>query len=79
MFDSTGWALEDSVAMQLILELAQQLNCGTELELACSPSDPKSPYGFMEPESSQRRTLPGEESVAGLNPASDKPQLRHGA
>lgn len=64
VFDSTGWALEDSVAMDLILELAQALNCGTELELANTPLDPKSPYGFLAPESSTERGLPEYDSVA---------------
>lgn len=46
VFDSTGWALEDYVAVKIFLQLAAELECGTELELADLSLDPMSPYAF---------------------------------
>ena len=44
VFDSTGWALEDQVAMQIFIAYAEQLGLGTELELQAIPDDPLNPY-----------------------------------
>ena len=48
VFDSTGWALEDDVALRLLLDLAKELKIGTELELECVSEDPKNPYQFID-------------------------------
>lgn len=47
VFDSTGWALEDQVVMDLFLELAEGFNIGMELEIENTSEDAKNPYHFM--------------------------------
>lgn len=47
VFDSTGWALEDMVAMELFMELAQDLNLGQEIEVENLAGDARNPYSFM--------------------------------
>jgi len=44
VFDSTGWALEDKVVMDLFLICASELGLGQELEIEHSPGDSKNPY-----------------------------------
>ena len=44
MFDSTGWAVEDDVALRLAVELAEAHGVGTDIELEHLPSDPYDPY-----------------------------------
>ncbi len=51
VFDSTGWALEDWVAMEMMHEYADELGLGTEIDLENTPEDVKSPYHFMKTES----------------------------
>ncbi|MEM9385722.1 MAG: ornithine cyclodeaminase family protein [Pseudomonadota bacterium] len=48
VFDSTGFALEDHVALELALEWAEQFNLGLELELESISDDPLNPYQFAE-------------------------------
>ena len=48
VFDSTGWALEDDVAIRLMLDLATELHIGTEMQLECISDDPKNPYQFID-------------------------------
>jgi ornithine cyclodeaminase/alanine dehydrogenase-like protein (mu-crystallin family) len=50
VFDSTGWALEDKVVMDLFLDCASELGLGQELEIEHSPRDTKNPYDFLKPE-----------------------------
>jgi len=50
LFDSTGWALEDKVVMELFLECASKLGLGQELEIEHGPSDTKNPYDFLKAE-----------------------------
>jgi L-lysine cyclodeaminase len=47
VFDSTGWALEDQVAMELFMEYAQDLGLGQEIEIEYVPQDAKNPYHFL--------------------------------
>ena len=47
VFDSTGWALEDLVATELVLDHAERLDEGVALELQPSPRDPYDPYEFL--------------------------------
>jgi ornithine cyclodeaminase/alanine dehydrogenase-like protein (mu-crystallin family) len=47
VFDSTGWALEDQVVMDLFLELAIELEIGQEIALENISEDAKNPYNFM--------------------------------
>ncbi len=44
VFDSTGWAVEDDVALRLAVELAIEHRLGTEVALEHLPSDPYNPY-----------------------------------
>jgi len=45
MFDSTGWAVEDDVALRLAVELAQEHGIGTDIALERLPQNPYDPYG----------------------------------
>ena len=47
VFDSTGWAVEDDVALRLAVELAVAHGVGTEIELERLPRDPYDPYGSI--------------------------------
>ncbi len=47
VFDSTGWALEDAAAAQLLLNYARQLGLGEEVYLQHAPADPHNPYDFV--------------------------------
>jgi ornithine cyclodeaminase/alanine dehydrogenase-like protein (mu-crystallin family) len=47
VFDSTGWALEDEVAMKLLLDHAGDMNLGTRVRLESIPEDPHDPYEFV--------------------------------
>lgn len=47
IFDSTGWALEDLVAAQLVLDHAERLDEGVAIDLQPSPTDPYDPYEFL--------------------------------
>jgi len=45
VFDSTGWAVEDDVALRLAVELAREHNIGTDISIERLPRDPYDPYG----------------------------------
>lgn len=47
VFDSTGWALEDHVVIDILTRFGAALGCGTELQLESISSDPRNPYGFV--------------------------------
>jgi ornithine cyclodeaminase/alanine dehydrogenase-like protein (mu-crystallin family) len=47
VFDSTGWALEDLVAMEILLELGGKLGVGKELEIESLSGDVRNPYDFV--------------------------------
>ncbi|MFD1162107.1 ornithine cyclodeaminase family protein [Hwangdonia seohaensis] len=47
VFDSTGWALEDQVVMDLFLDLANEFKIGKEVSLENISSDVKNPYHFL--------------------------------
>ena len=46
IFDSTGFALEDKVAIELFLSYAEQLGLGTEVAIESMPLDPLDPYSL---------------------------------
>jgi L-lysine cyclodeaminase len=48
VFDSTGWALEDQVVLDLFLEYAANLGLGQPILIENVPQDAKSPYEFLE-------------------------------
>ena len=47
VFDSTGWALQDWVALELAMEKATELGIGTFVALECLSADPRNPYEFL--------------------------------
>jgi len=47
VFDSTGWALEDQVALKMLLKYAKEFNLGTEIEIESVSDDPRDPYQFI--------------------------------
>ena len=47
VFDSTGWALEDQVAMDLILDFAQQHSAGTRISIEALSGDARNPYSSI--------------------------------
>ena len=46
VFDSTGWALEDQVAMNLFLNYAREMKLGTLVQLESISADVHNPYDF---------------------------------
>ena len=48
VFDSTGWALEDHVAVAILTAHGRRLGVGSEVELESAPPDPKNPYGLFD-------------------------------
>ncbi len=48
VFDSTGFALEDHVALELALEWAEQYDLGLEMALESISDDPLNPYQFAD-------------------------------
>lgn len=49
VFDSTGYALEDDIAMTLFLDLAERFQIGKTLDIESHAADPKDPYQFLWP------------------------------
>ncbi|MDX1531225.1 MAG: hypothetical protein R3362_06840 [Rhodothermales bacterium] len=47
VFDSTGWALEDQVAMDLFVEVAEELGLGTRLAIEALAGDAVNPYAAL--------------------------------
>lgn len=50
VFDSTGWALEDQIVMELFMECAAELGLGQSIKIESIDSDSKNPYQFMRSE-----------------------------
>lgn len=44
VFDSTGWALQDLIAAELIIDHAERIGAGTDLALQPTTDDPYDPY-----------------------------------
>ena len=47
IFDSTGWALEDHIVMEMFLECASKLEIGRRIKLDAVSQDVKNPYDFL--------------------------------
>jgi ornithine cyclodeaminase/alanine dehydrogenase-like protein (mu-crystallin family) len=47
VFDSTGWALEDQAALDLLLDYAHSLSIGSQIEIENVSEDPRDPYAFV--------------------------------
>lgn len=56
VFDSTGWALEDWVAMELVIEKAGLLKIGSMVSIECLSRDPLNPYDFLREFSGEKQT-----------------------
>ncbi len=54
VFDSTGWALEDLVAADLVLRWADRLGCGEHVDLQSIGRDPFDPYEILRVDSEDR-------------------------
>ena len=57
VYDSTGWALQDLVAAELLLAHAQRLGAGVEIDLQPAPRDPYDPYEYVR-QLTTKRLLP---------------------
>lgn len=57
VFDSTGWALEDMIAMEMLMDYALKLELGTSIEIESIPSDPHDPYGLIIGKSHQSQSV----------------------
>jgi len=53
VFDSTGWALEDLVAVEMLMEMAAELNIGTSIQIESISAAPQNPYEFILSESEE--------------------------
>lgn len=49
VYDSTGWAVQDAVALQLAVELAREHGLGTDVHLELLAPDPHDPYHRLVP------------------------------
>lgn len=47
VFDSTGWALEDQIALQMMMDYAAELKIGRFLQIESVSADPKDPFQFL--------------------------------
>ncbi len=47
VFDSTGLALEDHVAINMVLDFARELDLGQMIQIENLSADPKNPYSFL--------------------------------
>ena len=47
VFDSTGWALQDHVVMEILLRHSGRLRIGTAVQIESSSADPRDPYHFL--------------------------------
>ncbi len=54
VYDSTGWALQDLVAAELLLAHAQRLGAGIEIDIQPAPHDPYDPYEYVKRVTTER-------------------------
>ncbi len=47
VFDSTGWAVEDQIAMSMMIDYAKEFKLGTSVQIESSSNDPHNPYHFV--------------------------------
>jgi len=58
VFDSTGWALEDLIALEMFLEYARELKLGQRLHIESVSKDPHDPYHFVHADLSKKAPEP---------------------
>jgi ornithine cyclodeaminase/alanine dehydrogenase-like protein (mu-crystallin family) len=56
VFDSTGFAVEDHAAMNLLLGYVQELRLGSRVAIEHFPVNPKDPYDFAKPQATESTT-----------------------
>ncbi len=68
VFDSTGWALEDQVALDLALEYAQTFGLGSQVQIEGVGDDPINPYAFHGRGGRSAEFAPLDEGACSLEP-----------
>jgi ornithine cyclodeaminase/alanine dehydrogenase-like protein (mu-crystallin family) len=58
VFDSTGWALEDQVALDMMLAYAADLGIGYHLQIEDTAADPKDPFLFLKDKAAITSSIP---------------------
>jgi ornithine cyclodeaminase/alanine dehydrogenase-like protein (mu-crystallin family) len=66
VFDSTGWALEDMVVLEMFSDYAEQLGVGSYVEVESVSADPRDPYFFVNQNGNESTEL-GEIVTLGQN------------
>lgn len=47
VFDSTGWAFEDQIALDILIDHARELGLGSLVQVESCSIDPRNPYDFL--------------------------------
>ncbi|MBL8093809.1 MAG: ornithine cyclodeaminase family protein [Anaerolineales bacterium] len=68
VFDSTGWSLEDHVALGLLMDYARDLGLGIPVDIESLAEDPHDPYAFAAPD-----------GLRVLHPSRQNGAVNHGA
>lgn len=63
VFDSTGWALEDQIALNMMMDYAADLKIGHFLQIEGNSADPKDPFQFLK---SKPKTIHQNGSLNGI-------------
>jgi ornithine cyclodeaminase/alanine dehydrogenase-like protein (mu-crystallin family) len=67
VFDSTGWALEDLVAAEIITRIGANAGLGLPVDLQCMGNDPKNPYSFLAPSQGEEGRFSIEKELRALD------------
>jgi ornithine cyclodeaminase/alanine dehydrogenase-like protein (mu-crystallin family) len=65
VFDSTGFALEDYIVLELMLEHAREYSVGTEMEISGVGEDPRDPYESLSKATNKTHFASGD-PIAGV-------------
>lgn len=63
VFDSTGYALEDQAAMELLLNYAHEFGIGNFVQIECTTGEVHDPYAFVRSSDSSETDMPQTEKV----------------
>ncbi len=63
VFDSTGWALQDHVVMEILIDHARRLRLGTPIHVESNSADPRDPYHFLVENGLQEASSDGQYSA----------------
>lgn len=69
VFDSTGFALEDKVVMDVLVSLAAELRLGRSLPIESAATDPMDPYRFIAEFAGEPEVMPQSRRAAAVLPA----------